>query len=193
MKNKNNKGGLLNATQQKLISNMTKKLMGSDVKLRLLPNNGIMINGLEFTVIGESIGRESSKGFAISITGDEIDKDRLKFTTITMKAGSGAKNTAITKRLTRALKSDGKYAYQAKFPNTFIPEAEDLSGMDKLEQLMAGSRNQFVFKLTPYYEGERETEVMITFYPYESVLTGAATLYKKVTSNSNYYADSLKK
>ncbi|WP_028509864.1 hypothetical protein [Ruminococcus sp. NK3A76] len=193
MKNKNNKGGLLNATQQKLISNMTKKFMGSDVKLRLLPNNGIMINGLEFTVIGESIGRESSKGFAISITGDEIDKDRLKFTTITMKAGSGAKNTAITKRLTRALKSDGKYAYQAKFPNTFIPEAEDLSGMDKLEQLMAGSRNQFVFKLTPYYEGEKETEVMIAFYPYESVLTGAATLYKKVTSNSNYYADSLKK
>ena len=76
MKNKNNKGGLLNATQQKLISNMTKKFMGSDVKLRLLPNSGIMINGLEFTFMGESIGKESNKGFAVSITGDEIDKDR---------------------------------------------------------------------------------------------------------------------
>ena len=193
MKNKKNKGSPLNAAQQNLISKMTRRFMGNDVKLRLLQNSGIMINGLEFTFMGESIGRESNKGFAVSITGDEIDKDRLRLSTITMTAGSGAKNTSITKKLTRIQKSDGKYAYQAKFPNTYIPEAEDMSGMDKLEQLMAGSKNQFVFKLTPFYEGEKETEVMITLFPYESVLTGAATLYKKVTSNTNYYADSLKK
>ena len=74
-----------------------------------------------------------------------------------------------------------------------IPEAEDMSGMDKLDALMAGSSNQFVFRVTPFYEGEKETEVMITLYPYESILTGADTLYKKVTSNPNYYADSLKR
>ena len=193
MKNKKNKGSPLNAAQQNLISKMTRRFMGNDVKLRLLQNSGIMINGLEFTFMGESIGRESNKGFAVSITGDEIDKDRLRLSTITMTAGSGAKNTSITKKLTRIQKSDGKYAYQAKLPNTYIPEAEDMSGMHKLEQLMAGSKNQFVFKLTPFYEGEKETEVMITLFPYESVLTGAATLYKKVTSNTNYYADSLKK
>ena len=192
MKAKRNKGGL-NAAQQSLVQKMTQKFMGNDVKLRLLQNSGIMINGLEFTFMGESIGRESSKGFAVSLTCDEIDKDRLRFSTITMTAGSGVKNKSITKKLERVKKSDGKYAYQAKFPNIHIPEAEDLSGMDKLEQLMAGSKNQFVFKLTPHYEGEKECEVMITFYPYESILTGAATLYKKVTSNSNYYADSLKR
>ena len=193
MKQKKNKGGALNAAQQNLISKMTRRFMGNDVKLRLLQNSGIMINGLEFTFMGESIGKASGKGFAVSITGDEIDKDRLKFSTITMTAGSGPKNSSNTKKLIRTQKSDGRYAYQAKFQNTPIPEAEDVSGMDKLEQLMAGSKNQFVFKLTPFYEGEKETEVMITIYPFESILTGAATLYKKVTSNSNYYADSLKK
>ena len=193
MKKHRNGGGFLNAGQQKLINSMTKRFMGQDVKLRLLQNSGIMINGLEFTFMGESIGKESNKGFAVSITGDEIDKDRLKLSTITMTAGSGQKNTSVTKKLVRIQKSDGKYAYQAKFPNTFIPQSEDMSGMDKLDALMAGSKNQFVFKLTPYYEGEKETEVMITLYPFESILTGAATLYKKVTSNTNYYADSLKR
>ncbi len=192
MKAKKNKGRL-NAAQQDLVRKMTRKFMGNDVKLRLLQNSGIMINGLEFTFMGESIGRGSSKGFAVSLTCDEIDKDRLRFSTITMTAGSGVKNKSITKRLERIKKSDGKYAYQAKFPNIQIPEAEDLNGMDKLERLMAGTNNQFVFKLTPHYEGEKECEVMITLYPYESVLTGAATLYKKVTSNTNYYADSLKR
>ena len=129
MKNKKNKGSPLNAAQQNLISKMTRRFMGNDVKLRLLQNSGIMINGLEFTFMGESIGRESNKGFAVSITGDEIDKDRLRLSTITMTAGSGAKNTSITKKLTHIKKSDGKYAYQAKFPNTYIPEAEDM-GID---------------------------------------------------------------
>ena len=193
MKKRKDKGGLLNAGQQKLIASMTKRFMGNDVKLRLLPNSGIMINGLESTFIGESVGRGSNKGFAVSITGDEIDRDRLRFSTITMTAGSGSKNTSITKKLTRIQKNDGKYAYQAKFQSTTIPEAEDMSGMDKLDALMAGSSNQFVFRVTPFYEGEKETEVMITLYPYESILTGADTLYKKVTSNPNYYADSLKR
>lgn len=192
MKAKRSKG-LLTAEQQKLVEKMTKKFMGQDVKLRLLQNSGIMINGLEFTFMGESVGRESSKGFAVSLSCDEIDRDRLRFSTITMTAGSGAKNKSITKKLERVKKSDGKYIYQAKFPGVYIPEAESVSGKDKLEQLLAGTKNQFVFKLTPHYEGEKECEVMITLYPYESVLTGAATLYKNVTSNMNFYADSLKK
>ena len=192
MKAKKSKG-LLNAQQQNLVAKMTQRFMGNDVKLRLLQNSGIMINGLEFTFMGESVGRESSKGFAVSLTCNEIDRNRLRFSTITMTAGSGIKNKSITKKLERIKKSDGKYAYQAKFPGTFIPEAENMSGKDKLEQLLAGSSNQFVFKLTPFYEGEEECEVMITLYPFESVLTGAATLYKKVTSNPNFYADSLKK
>ena len=190
---KKGKNEHLNSAQQRLISKMTKRFMGSEVKLRLLQNSGIMINGLEFTFMGESVGAGSSKGFAVSLTCDEIDKNRLRFSTITMTAGSGAKNKSMTKKLERIKKNDGKYAYQAKFPGVYIPEAESLNGKDKLEQLLAGSQNQFVFKLTPYYEGEQEAEVMITLYPYESVLTGAATLYKKVTSNVNYYADSLKR
>ncbi len=192
MKLKKNRAGL-DARGQKLINDLTRKFMGSDVALRLLPNNGIMINGLETTIVGESIGKASSKGFVLSFSGDEIDKNRLRFTTVTLTAGVGDKKRIVTKKLERTKKSDGKYVCSAKFSGIYIPEAPSQSKQERLESIIAGTQNQFVFRLTPSYEGEKECEVMITLYPYESVLTGASTLYKKVTSNSNYYADSLKK
>lgn len=176
-----------------MINDLTRKFMGSEVKLRLLQNSGIMINGLEFTFMGESVGRASSKGFAVSFACDEIDKGRLRFSTITMIAGDDIKNRKVTKQLERVKKSDGKYIYQAKFQNISIPEAVRVNKKERMEQLLSGTDNRFVFKVTPTYEADEECEVMITFYPYESMLTGADTLYKKVTSNMNYYADSLKR
>lgn len=188
-----NKKTLQKKASKQLIKDMTRKFMGGDVKLRLLQNSGVMINGLEFTFMAESIGKASGKGFVLSLSCDEIDMDKLKFTTVTLIAGAIDKKRTVTRRLERSKKSDGKYIYSARFSGIEIPEAHAQSKKERLEALINGTQNQFVFKLTPHYQGEEECEVMITLYPLESVLTGAATLYKKVTSNSNYYADSLKK
>lgn len=190
---KRKKPASIGAAQAKMINDLTRKFMGNDVKLRLLQNSGIMINGLEFTFMGESSGKASDKGFAVSFACDEIDKGRLTFSSITLIAGDDSKNRKVVKRLERIKKSDGKYIYQAKFKDIAIPEENRMGKKERLEQLLSGKDERFIFKVTPGYEGEEECEVLITFYPYENILTGADTMYKKVTSNLNYYADSLKK
>lgn len=142
-----------------------------------------MINGLPFSFVIDNTGEASDKGLCVAISGDVISDGRFKASPIVLKCMIGGKQTAIKKKLQFVTKKDGKQILQAKFEGLHIESGLELDKEDekRFEQKM---KNQLRFEFTPEYSGSEDEEIMLTVYPYENILEGAASKWRFVCADA---------
>lgn len=159
------------------------------VKLVMSNIGEVMIDGLMFSFSIESAGKPSEHGFCVTISGEAVDDGRVTFTDF--QVTRQIKGKSITKKtdIAKITKSDGKKIYQAKFENIPIVDAPENVSYKKMneQELMQTVNSQIAFKLMPHFSGDDMPELMISIYPYENILTGAATEWVKITSDQDYF------
>lgn len=164
------------------------------VKLEMTNIGEVMIDSLMFTFGVESVGKASDKGFCVSISGDAVSDGRVTFSDFQIIRQIKGKTVTKYEELSEFVKNDGKMIYQARFENINIVEASDEEELKKLseEQLIQKVNSQITFKLVPHFSGDDMPEIMISIYPFQNILTGAATEWVYVTSDKDYFANRLK-
>ena len=101
----------------------------------------------------------------------------------------GVKITLVKHGFSLVTKKDGKKIYQAKFTKIPITEKDTSVLFRKLteEEVVQRLNCEIAFKVTPHFSDEDTPEVMLTVYPYENMLTGAAVQWLNVTSDKDYF------
>lgn len=160
--------------------------------LKMISCGEIMINGLPYSFSLQNIGAESSAGLCVTISGDDVDSGRIRFTDLTFLKNTGGKVSPQRHDFPLVTKKDGKKIYQARFDKLFLEEF-DPSEATTEEEFLGVLRTQLTFRVTPLFEGEDMPEVMLSVYPFGDPLTGSATEWKKVTSDEDYFLHKLKK
>lgn len=156
------------------------------VKVRIAVCGKVMIDGLPFGFSAASAGKASNKGIVVSFSGEPVENDTLKLSTIEMKYTRFGRAHSETKKLQRIEKKDGKHIYQVKFPSAVL-EDEDSGGNSDSEMFLSDVASTYNFKLTPEYKEPDEGEVMITVYPIEEPLTGLAVEWRNCTSDKDWF------
>lgn len=136
-----------------------------------------MINGLPFSFVIDNIGGPSDKGLCVAVSGDAVSEGKLTASEIELSGLIGGKQTAIKKKLTLVEKKDGKKILQAKFSGLHIASGLKVKETDE-ERFSRKMKNQLKFSFTPKYDCESDAEVMLTVYPYENILNGAASKWR---------------
>lgn len=142
-----------------------------------------MINGLPFSFVIDNLGGASEKGLCVSLSGDAVTEGRLTAGDIELRASIKGRQTLVKKKLLLVEKKDGKKILQAKFSSLYI-ENGIVKGESDEERFQRKLKNQLKFTFTPSYHGKDE-EVMLTVYPYESVLEGAASKWRYVCEDES--------
>lgn len=177
--------------------NDIKELLGDHVAsgkpcLKMISCGEIMINRLPYSFSLQNIGAASSAGLCVTISGDDIDNGRIKFTDLTFMKNVDGKITPQRHDIMLVSKKDGKKIYQAKFNKLYLEEFDPEEATTK-EEFLGVLNSQLTFRVTPLFEGEDTPEVMLSVYPFGDPLTGSATEWKKVTSDEDYFLHNLKK
>lgn len=163
------------------------------IKLAMTNIGEVMIDGLMFSFGIESAGKPSNHGFCVSISGDAIDEGRVTFTDFQITQMLGGKSVTKKADIFKVAKSDGKQLYQAKFNYIAIEDGHEDVSIKKMneKELMQKVNSQISFKIMPHFSGDDMPELMISVYPYENILTGAATEWVKITSDQDYFLNKL--
>lgn len=143
-----------------------------------------MINGLKFSFVIDNLGGASDKGLCVALSGDAVSDGRFKASSIELKCTVGGKQALIKKKLQPVTKKDGKLILQAKFESLHIESGLELDKEDekRFEQKM---KNQLCFEFIPEYSGSEDEEIMLTVYPYENILEGAASKWRYVCADAS--------
>ena len=151
-----------------------------------------MADGTSYLFSIESVGKASDKGFFISISGDAVDQGSARFDNIELHRLKGVKFEVTKYSLKKIEKKEGGFAYQLSLRNFDIPENEndgiweifkkkdDSSPMKKIQK-------EIQFKLGVKYTGDKESDVLIGVFPYENILSGAASKWVKITPDKDYF------
>lgn len=160
--------------------------------LKMISCGEIMIDRLPYTFSLQNIGAASNEGLIVSLSGDDIDSGRVRFTDLTFQRISNGKAEWVRCDLPLVTKNDGKRIYQARFGSIFLPEF-DPSVASTEEEFLGVLSTQLTFRVTPLFDGDDTPEIMLSVYPLGDPLTGSATEWKKVTSDQDYFLHKLKK
>lgn len=142
-------------------------------RLKFCSNGAAMINGLRFSFVIDNIGGTSDSGFCVAISGDAVADGSFGASPIELVYGMGGKQTKLTKKLSKVVKKDGKTILQAKFSGLHL-ESGLTSESDEEKRFAQKMQAQLHFSFTPSYSADKDAEVMITVYPYDNILEGAA-------------------
>ncbi len=182
----------------KNLNETIKRMNAPEIKLKFTTCGEVLIDGLTYTFGVESVGLMSKKGLVVAISGDAVDSGKLVLDNIIITTGNAKGPKTMNKKMNYITKSDGKKIYQVKCPEICIPCApqfRDDSDDEKepeiafLEQI----NSEITFKINPKYKEDEDDEIMITVYPLENVLTGAAVEWRDCTSDSDYFLHRSKK
>ena len=177
--------------------NDIKEILGDHVAsgkpcLKMISCGEIMINRLPYSFSLQNVGAESSAGLCVTISGEDVDNGRVRFTDLTFL--NNANGTTVPERYELPLitKKDGKKIYQAKFEKMFLQEFDPSEATTK-EEFLGVLSTQLTFRVTPLFDGDDMPEVMLSIYPFGDPITGSATEWKKVTSDEDYFLHKIKK
>ena len=160
--------------------------------LKMISCGEIMIDRLPYTFSLQNIGAASKEGLIVSLSGDDIDSGRVRFTDLTFQRISNGKAEWVRYDLPLVTKNDGKRIYQARFGSISLSEF-DPSVASTEEEFLGVLSTQLTFRVTPLFNGDDTPEIMLSVYPLGDPLTGSATEWKKVTSDQDYFLHKLKK
>ena len=160
--------------------------------LKMISCGEIMIDRLPYTFSLQNIGAASKEGLIVSLSGDDIDSGRVRFTDLTFQRISNGKTEWVRYDLPLVTKNDGKRIYQARFGSISLSEF-DPSVASTEEEFLGVLSTQLTFRVTPLFDGDDTPEIMLSVYPLGDPLTGSATEWKKVTSDQDYFLHKLKK
>ncbi|WP_294475630.1 hypothetical protein [uncultured Ruminococcus sp.] len=160
--------------------------------LKMISCGEIMIDRLPYTFSLQNIGAASDEGLIVSLSGDDIDSGRVRFTDFTFQRITDGKAEWVRYDLPLVKKNDGKRIYQARFGNIFLTEF-DPSVASTEEEFLGVLSTQLTFRVTPLFQGDDTPEIMLSVYPLGDPLTGSATEWKKVTSDQDYFLHRSKK
>ena len=160
--------------------------------LKMISCGEIMIDRLPYTFSLQNIGAASKEGLIVSLSGDDIDSGRVRFTDLTFQRISNGKAEWVRYDLPLVTKNDGKRIYQARFGSISLSEF-DPSVASTEEEFLGVLSTQLTFRVTPLFDGDDTPEIMLSVYPLGDPLTGSATEWKKVTSDQDYFLHKLKK
>lgn len=160
--------------------------------LKMISCGEIMIDRLPYTFSLQNIGAASNEGLIVSLSGDDIDSGRVRFTDLTFQRISNGKTEWVRYDLPLVTKNDGKRIYQARFGSISLSEF-DPSVASTEEEFLGVLSTQLTFRVTPLFNGDDTPEIMLSVYPLGDPLTGSATEWKKVTSDQDYFLHKLKK
>ncbi|MBE6836391.1 MAG: hypothetical protein E7509_00100 [Ruminococcus sp.] len=151
-----------------------------------------MVDSCSYLFSIESTGSASSKGFFISISGDAVDDGTAKFDSIELHRLKGIKFEVTKYGLKKLEKKEGGFTYQLSLRNFDIPEKgncgflglfkkdDSLSDMNRIEK-------EIQFKLNVSYSGDKESDVLIGVFPYENVISGAASKWVTISPDKDYF------
>ena len=173
----------------KLLDKFSKVPRIKEVKLNFAACGEIMINELPFSFAVESAGLASQKGITVSISGEDVDNGKVKFSNLEFHEMHGGSVTVVKMQFPLVTKKDGKKIYQARFNK--IPLTEYSTGpfyrKTTEDDVVARINSAISFKVTPHFEGEGTPEIMLTVYPNENPLTGSCVEWRKVTADKDYF------
>lgn len=161
----------------------------NQVKLRFATCGEIFIDGLPFSFGVESDGKESNKGLCVTISGEAVDKGEVTFSNLEYHEKHGGSISIIKYDFPKIVKKDGKKIYQAKFTKIPILQTASYSFFHKPteEEILSQITSEINFKVTPHYKGKECPELLLNIYPFENVITGAASNWINCTSDQNYF------
>lgn len=169
------------------------KKKNSEVKLGFSSVGKVMADSNSYLFSIESIGKASEKGFLISFSGEAVDSGSLKLDKIELHRLKGVKFEITKYGLKKVEKKEGGFAYQLSLKNFYIPERESESasllkfGGNKDKASLSRIENEIQFKLSVSYDGTDESEVLIGVFPYENILSGAASKWVTVSPDKDYF------
>lgn len=155
---------------------------GNEVSLSFVSLGAAMINGLPFKFDIDNKGISSDKGLCVAISGDIVSSGDFGAKEITLSGIIGGRQTTIKKKLNLVTKKDGKIILQAKFQGIKIQNGLELD-KDEEKRFEQKLKRQLHFSFIPYYDGKDDGEVMLTVYPYDNVLNGAASKWRNVCAD----------
>lgn len=158
----------------------------------------IIIDGCGFSFGIESLGKASSKGFLVTVSGDAVDSGDLTLDMLEMHVLKGGKFHVTKYGFTKVAKKDGGFAYQVSFKGVNIHERLPKSGLLSSFSPKASRQNseeaemdriakEVMFRFTGKYTKKENSEALIGVFPYENILVGGATQWVDVTSDKNHY------
>ncbi|MBQ8966404.1 hypothetical protein [Ruminococcus sp.] len=159
--------------------------------LKMISCGEIMIAGLPYTFSMQNIGAES-KGICVTISGDDVDSGRIRFTDLVFMKQKNGKSAPERYDFPLVTKKDGKKIYQARFDDLPLQEFDPEVATTK-EEFLGVISTQLTFRVTPLFEGDDTPEVMLSVYPLGDPITGSATEWKKVTADEDYFLHKVKK
>lgn len=177
--------------------NEIKAILGDHVAsgkpcLKMISCGEVMINGLPYSFSLQNVGAGSSAGLCVTISGEDVDNGRVRFTDLIFLKNQGGKIVPQRYDFPLVTKKDGKKIYQARFDKLRLQEfAPEVATTE--EEFLGVLSTQLTFRVTPLFEGKDMPEVMLSIYPFADPLTGSATEWKKVTSDEDYFLHKLKK
>ena len=160
--------------------------------LKMISCGEIMINRLPYSFSLQNIGAGSDDGLCVTLSGDDIDNGRIRFTDLIFIKTENGKSVQERYDLPLITKNDGKRLYQLRLDKLHLQEF-DPSEASTEEEFLGVLSTQLTFRVTPLFEGDDMPEVMLSVYPFGDPLTGSATEWKKVTSDEDYFIHHLKK
>ena len=163
--------------------------------LKMISCGEIMISGLPYSFSLQNIGAASNKGLCVTISGDDVDSGRVRFTDLYYLKNVDGKIVPQRTDFFLVPKKDGKKLYQARFTDMKLEEFSTGSAFENTteEEFIQAVNSQISFKVTPLFDGDDMPEVMPSIYPFADPITGSATEWKKVTSDQDYFLHNLKK
>ena len=170
-----------------------------EVRLGFSSGGKVLAQGCPYLFSIESLGKQSEKGFFISISGDAVDSGELKLDSIELHRLKGLKFEVTKYGFKKIAKKDGGFAYQLALKNFHIPERySESSSLIKLKGRKCDAdmemiSNEIQFKFTAKFSGEKDSELLIGVFPYENIISGAASKWVTVTADSDYFAKLYKK
>lgn len=141
-----------------------------------------MINGLPFSFVIDNTGGASDKGLCVAISGNAVSGGSFKAQQITLTGFIGGRQTVLKRKLAVVAKKDGKLILQAKFSDLHIESGLSLEKDDE-KRFAQKLQNQLRFEFTPEYNGSEDEEILLTVYPYENILEGAASKWRYACSD----------
>lgn len=153
--------------------------------LEFCTSGAAMINGLKFSFVIDNVGSSTDQGLCVSLSGDAVASGSFTASSqIELDCFINGKQTKLTKKLTAIEKNDGKKILQAKFKGLHL-ESGVTKEKDEEQAFDHKMRSQLKFSFVPCYTLPEDAEIMLTVYPYDNILEGAASKWIYACSDAS--------
>lgn len=172
------------------IMEVAKSLMlPESVKLELNVAGTVLINSFVYTIGFQSIGKPSSKGFALSVAGEGV-KNGLELEWAELHYFKNGKEKTLKKRFETSKNKSNEKVFMLRMSEIALPSGNANSTFgeqNKQKVFMEQTLTQFTIKFSGTYTNKQDSELLVTVYPYENIIEGASSKWIECTCDESYF------